>query len=433
MTATSPHVDVRPQVEVFFSGIKQDLGYLFRRFEFKGMVNSGYIIKCQLFDADYHLLQQLTDGDYFGKPRSEPIEVKFRIKSGPNVTGQEWCTLTRSAIVTDLYAAGQMENRALLEFIAVDKASWSLNTGDAAGSVYKGKISEVIKAVVSKYAPDITLDIGETSDSRENRWYMMRQDPQTFIASLLNWSASVTKDKTHWLIITEDDTTDGTKLTIKEQAAFTSQQRAFYRHYDGLTVSNLRSWEVVANNALSIMHTKIATQGISSVSGRYFDKTTDKDENIVVAKDSTTSNKQIPDVPGGRAFKKPPDGSGGAKNIGWTSVPAIPEIYNGGELGLEYDKYIDSTARTTYLDMLQNLLSVKFRTFGHGEWTDCKGLGVDTIYVKWMGEENVYWLTGNWMVYGFHHIVDRKNWWTDVYAARQDIDASAKQVGQKND
>lgn len=434
--ATIPYTAGRPQVDISFSGISGTWGHLFEKFEFKGMVNGGYIVRCKLIDPSYQLLKKLIEQGYFKESRSKSLDIKFQIKAGVGVSGPERATSEQTAKIISMEPSGDKADAGEIEFVAIDNPSWYLNTGDGSGEAYRGKISDVIKKVVAKYAPTIQLDIGETTDSRENRWWMMRQDPRTFISSLLDWSSAVTKEKTQWIIAMAGD-----DLIIKEQAALLSKQRAFYRFYDGQSVNNLVGWSAVANNALSIVQTKIITQGVSAVSGRYFDKITDKDENIVFAKDSTTSKKIIANVPKERSFAKPNDDPGsGPPNIGWTAVPATPEIYNGGELGLRYDEYIDGRARSMYLNMMNSLLRVKFRVFGHGEWSDCRGLGVDTIYVKWTSEptydaagkktsSGIYWLTGNWLVYGFHHIVTRGAWWTDLYVARSDYNAMAKKAG----
>ncbi len=87
-----------------------------------------------------------------------------------------------------------------------------------------------------------------------------------------------------------------------------------------------------------------------------------------------------------------------------------------------------------WLNMVNTLLRAKFTVNGHGEWSECRGLGVDTIFVKWTtgkGEngERFWWTTGSWLVYGFHHVVDRGKWLTDLYCARFDSDSSSKKVG----
>jgi len=47
----------------------------------------------------------------------------------------------------------------------------------------------------------------------------------------------------------------------------------------------------------------------------------------------------------------------------------------------------------------------------------------------WRDADNSpYFLDGDWLVYGFHHIVTRGHWYTDVFCARLDYDSSAVKV-----
>lgn len=422
MTIT-PSTSGRPQVEISLSGIEGEWGNLYRKFEFKATLNGGYVVKCLLFDPDFKLAQALINNGYFENSRNTPLTMTFKIKSGPD-NDPNRSTKRRSVKIVSIIPRGENSQKGMVEFVGIDLPSWYLNIGEGAGRTYTGKLSQVIREVVSKYAPDVQLNISETIDSRSNKWFMMRQDPRTFITSLLEWSTPLTNKKTQWIIASTEDN-NRPILNIKEQAELQSKQRAFYRFNDGLETDTINSWNAVANNALSSVQTKIITQGISAISGRYFDRITDKEEQIVVVKDTTTANKITADVPKDRTFTKPSeDGS----IVGTTAIPALPEL-NGGELGLRYDEYIDGRARSAYLGMLNSLLKVKFRVLGHGEWSDCEGLGIDTIYVKWMLENNTYWLTGNWLVYGFHHIVERTGWWTDVFATRYDYNSESKKVG----
>jgi len=127
----------------------------------------------------------------------------------------------------------------------------------------------------------------------------------------------------------------------------------------------------------------------------------------------------------------------------YTAVSGIPEIYSAGDIGLRYDEYIDGRPRGMWLNMMNSLLRVKFKVVGHGEWSSCVGLGVDTIYVTWFGaaksksddasdvqQGQLWWMDGNWLVYGFHHIINRKQWYTDLYCARFDYDSQAKKAGK---
>lgn len=432
MAASVPKAEARPQVSIQFNILgDRDWGHLFRTFEFKGMVNGGYIVRCALFDTHYNLLRELTENGYLAKSRSNILTMSFQIKWGPQAQPPEKATKRQLVNIVSLNALGGPSDKGLLEFVGIDPPSWFLNTGDGSGDVYTGNVSKVIEQVVSQYAPSISLDISETRDSKENKFWMMRQDPKTFISSLLDWSSSVTQKKTQWLV-----GMSGNNLFINEQADLPSEARAYYRYWDGRSTDTIHRWELLSNNALSIAETKIITQGLSSISGRYLDRAADQREQFVFAKDITTSNKKIAEVGSTRSFTKPDDSVGsGPPDIGWTAVSGIPEVYSAGDLGLRYEEYIDGRPRAMYLNLINSLLRIKLTVIGHGEWSDVLGLGCDTMYLKWMAApkngNRIYFLTGNWLVYGFHHKVDRHNWWTDVYGARYDYNASAEKVSGK--
>lgn len=433
-----PVAEAKPQVTVIFDGLdntpssNRDWGFMYSSFEFKAMVNGGYIVRVTLTDPHFILLNDLITAGFLQRSRTTVLKMIFQIRWGtiPEATPPDKATLLQVAHVVSISNKDAGGDGALLEFVAVDPVSWALNTGDASGRVYKGKVSQVIRQVVNDYAPDVSIDIGETTDSAQNKWGMYRQDPKTFISSFLDWSSSITQQKTNWILAM-----DGYHLDIQEQAAIRSTQRGYYRYWDGPGEDSIVSWELLSNNALSIIETKIVTQGLSAVTGQYFDRTTDKDEQIVFAKDSNTQNKVIASADINSAFTKPDDSPGaGPPDVGWTSVQAIPEIYSGGELGLPYKQYIDGRARTMYLNLVNSLMRMRLRVIGHGEWSSGRGLGVDTIFVKWMAESKedgprrLYFLSGNWLVYGFHHVVSRGKWYTDLYVARYDYNSIARKA-----
>lgn len=430
-TASEPRAKARPEVKIIFdlgALAGQDFGHLFNSFEFKGMVNGGYIVRAKLFDPHFNLLSKLVEEGYFRETRTRPVFVQFQIKAGSDGKFPNSATRVQTAIMLELKADGGAPDEGLLEFIAMDAPSWYLNMGDASGRVWKGRVDQVISQVVEQYAPGVTAEVGRTTDSPQGRWYMMRQDPKTFISSLLDWSSSITQKKTHWLVAS-----DGLDLIIKEQGQIASKQRAFYRFMENQDHDTVLHWEFLSDNALSVVQSKLVTQGLSTVSGQYFDKITDEAERIVFAKDTNTTNKQIARVKEDRTFTKPPDA--GPPRVGWSSISAIPEYHSSGDIGLRYDEYVDGRARGLWLNMMNALVRVKLECLGHGEWSDCRGLGVDTAFVRWTsdpgsdGADKYWWMTGNWIVYGFHHRVSRGKWYTDVYCARFDHDAVSKRVG----
>jgi hypothetical protein len=427
----------KPQIELIFElptpGLDEvDVGKFMVRFEFKGMVNGGYIIKGKLFDPNFNKLNELIDAGYFKITRTRPVKVRFQIRWGNKAEAPypEKATKEQVAYLLSLKANGEgSADKAHLEFVAMDPPSWLLNMGDAAGKVYNGRVSDAIKKVVGEYAPGISLDISRTVDSPKGKWWMMRQDPKTFISSLFDWSSSITRGKTQWVF-----EPDGFNLTIKEQAELKSAQRAYYRCMDQEAHDTIRDWEFLADNALSVAQTKLITQGVSAISGQYLDRITDKAEKVVFVKDSRTPNKQVARIQDDQGFTKPPETR--PQQVGWSSITTIPEVYSAGDIGIPYDQYIDGRPRAMWLNLVNALMRVKLECLGHGEWSSCKGLGIDTAFISWTSAKKsgsskpFWWMTGNWIVYGFHHVVTRGDWTTNLYLARFDHDSIAKKVGR---
>lgn len=396
---------------------------------FSCMLNGGYIVKIILNDPHFNTISQFIEADYFRLARNTPIKIRFQLLASAD--GGEFpytATKEQIAYVTSIQTYGTNADVAHVEFIAIDPASYLLNKGDGSGTSYQGKVSNVIKQVVKKYAPDIQLSVSETIDSDKNRFWMMRQTPQGFINSLLDWSSSVTRGKTNWIVAPA-----GHELWIKEQADIKPMERAYYTFWEPTTVvhDTIMGWQMLTDNSLSISHNKIITQGLSAVSGSYYDRVSDQKEQNTVAKDATTPNKITATSTVDNSYTKPP-----ADTIrGVTSVPAIPEIYSAGELGLKYPEYIDGTARDLWLNVTRRLIRCKFKVLGHGEWSDGLGLGSDTIKVLWTQAEKgssdiadaasakKYFMSGNWLVYGFEHDLNPSRWETYVHTARFDWDA----------
>lgn len=420
--------DIRPvstdraDVDLYFDvggGDAVDASGICTQFKFRAMMNGGYLIYGKLKDANFSVVRKLLiDAEYFKKSRSQIFRCQFRIKW----SGSDNQTTYQSAYIISMRGLIDTADSADLEFVAIDPPSWYLNTGDCFNGAFKGKVSQVIEQVISRYAPDIVVNVSETADSQHNYHYMMGMDPKTFITSLIDWSSSLTNKRTQWIIAMDD-----TYMQIQEQAELPSKNVGFYvGPHAGRDAPTIRQTELLANNALSATNTKIITNGISAVSGQYLDVTSDFDESRVVVKDSNTSNKYKAKVGPDRAFTKP--GDGGPPTTGYTQIQSIPEL-SGGELGIPYEQYIDGRARSLWLNMTNMVMRCRFRVIGHGVFSSGIGLGVDTITVQWLDAEfEPYFLSGNWIVYGFEHIYALSNWVTDIYCARFDYDAAAKAV-----
>jgi hypothetical protein len=423
---SEPIAEARPQVDIIIHIGKEKLsiGRYFSRFEFKAMVNGGYIIKANVFDAHFNIHSRLMELGYFNIARRQPVRIDFRIMYGPETDSfnSKNQTKVQSAVLVSFNILSDGNDKANLVLIAVDPPSYFLNMGDASGRVLTGTVSQAIEQIIEIYAPEIQREVSKTNGSDKMKWYMMRQDPKTFIKSLTEWSSSLTLKKTNWLTAA-----DGYSLKVKEQAEWISRQRAYYRFMkEGR--SSIKSCTIVSDNGLSVVQSKLVTQGTSAVAGRYLDPRIDVEKLSVMPR--TTPNKKVAQVTDWQSYREPTEGLR-PPLVGFSSIKSIPEIGSGGDLGVDYEDYIDGRARQYWLDMNHRIIKAKFTILGHGEWDSNIGLGVDTIFVRWSkepttvfgvapGPDDLYWVTGNWLVYGFHHTVTRKKWDTDIFCSRYD-------------
>lgn len=434
--SSSPKAGATPYVDFSFKGISNK-NTLLRRAQYKAMLNGGFIMRLELYDPNSSMLTELIKNDYLGTARNSRLEMTYAFKWNKDGKPPEQATKKETAYVIGVRAWGKAPDTNYLEFIAIDPPSWYLNMGDAAGCAYKGRISDVVTQVVKKYAPEIgDPDISDTVDNDQNYWWMHRQDPKTFLNSLIDFSSSFTSSKTSWIVVPRDD--DGKiSLVFKEQAKIDSIQRGYYRHTTSdASLDTLIDWHITIDSSLSLSNTMIITNGLSAISGQYLDKRSDTGQKAVYVKDKTTDQKYIAKVDKDRSFAGPKeDPPPGSKTAGWTSVGSIPELYSAGDVGKPYSEYIDGRARDLYLKMTNMIFRAKFQVIGHGEWLGCGGLGTDTIFVRWEQSNDdsaqPYFLDGNWLVYGYEHNLTVKDWKTDIYCARFDYDAQGKQVGGK--
>jgi hypothetical protein len=396
------------------------------KIEMIGMLNSGYVVEATITDAQQRLLTKFTEQDYFKTARKDPAYIYFRFKSGSSddLRIPEESTKIQIAVITHFEYFTPVDDRTFVKVVAIDPPSYFLNMGDASGKSYQGRIDQVIKKVVNQYAPQIEFDMKPTKDNELNRHYMMRQDAKTFIMSLLEWSAPFNNTKTHWLI-----GVDGFKMNISDQGSLTPVNRGYYKRYAEGTHDMIVEAHTESNNALKLASVKMYSAGASSTHGDYFDKINDPKELKTVVKDSTTDGKTIPYIDEYYSYKKPSDApNDGPPKIGSTYVTPIPEYFSSGDIGVDYEDYIDGRARTDYLTLLHSVVKSKIKVVGHGEFIDTRGLGVDTVFINWKkatdehDNELNFWMFGHWTVYGFRHKLYAGAWSTELYISRPDED-----------
>lgn len=406
-----PKTAVRPKLTLSIAD-GPDIGGICSRFEWASFINGGYIIKAKLVDNGYNFLKDVATKGYLDKGRKEETPVKFKLQW----LGGEPATEEHTAFMTQLQATG-INYTGDLEFIAIDPPSFYLNEGKAEGRVYQGRVSDVIEKVVNDFAPGVKCEVTKTIDNEKNYWYMMRQDPKTFIMSMLDWAAGVTPQKTHWVVASVDK-----KIIIKEQADLEPTDFGIYHMNQTVhAAKDVIEFELLTDNLVSPLQTKLITSGISAISGEYLDKITDSGEQKVFVKDKNTGSKVNVNITPKQGFKKP--------DKEWaTSIMAIPE-HNSGDMGVQYGKYIDGRARGLFLNMLNLVMRMRIRVNGDYMLHDSSKLGVATATLGWTDiDPEPYFLGGRWLVYGFHHNYTPSSWTTDLYLARLDHDASAKKV-----
>lgn len=434
MPASTPVAGGQPIAEVIIqlpgTGGELDVSGLCQDLKWGAQLNGGYTLSVKLLDNNFNILKRLTvESNYFQKSRASIVSVRFRLRWPDLAANRKNETAWQIALITNAAMEGDTADAASMVFEAVDPPSWFLSCGSSFGGVFTGRVSDAIRQCVNKFASAVVLDVTPTTDSAQNKWYMMRLDPKSFIMSLLEWSSSITPKRSQWLVAC-----DGMNLSIKEQLSIPSNNVAFYqgprRAQPG--DSHISAWSMRSDNAFSLYGTKLSVAGLSITTGQYLDRITDADERATVVKDGTTDSKYKAKVSGERAFTKPTEqiGSGTAPPfVGWTHVGSVPEIYSGGELGKPYATYIDGRARKMFLDLQRMVMRTCFHVIGHGIYTSSKGLGVDTITLDWIDADGTpFFLHGNWILDGFLHHFKPGSWVTRVYCNRLDWNANAVPV-----
>lgn len=433
------------KVDLYIGNSKRDWGATVQRFEWKSMVNGGFMIRCKILDHGFDLLDDVFTNDFFRNARQnqEPLIIAFRLRW---VEG--YMTKWRTAIISDMDNRGQSGYGGMFEFVAVDPISFYLNNGNCSGGIFKGPIGGdggVIQQVIDKYVPeyigDLKVDsyVSETGEAASTYW-MMRQDPKTFIASLLDWSSSLTEHKTHWIVANGEDDLGNLFISIEESycpklefpaQADPSQPKELVFRFGGnptQTQADTMRWEMVHDSFLVTLNSKLVTGGISAVSGEYLDRKTDWTKEMqggagrVYVKDSNTEYKPNPSFGPDRGYSKP----AGSLEFGWTEVMAIPD-FTAGELGMKYGDYIDGRPRQIFMSMLNMVMRIKITVRGEPRLYDCTDLGRTQVTLKWLGVEDpskYKFMDGNWLLYGWHHKC-QTDWSTDVYLARLDFDAAS--------
>ena len=424
------------EIDLYIGNSKRNWGSTVRSLEWKAMLNGGFIVRCKLIDPGFDLLDTVFSQDYFRTARQnqQPTPVRFRLKWEGKPIQTPW----RLALISDMDSRGRNGYSGDFEFIALDPISFHINNGDCSGRVYKGKVggnSGVIMQVLNDYLPSqvsgtpVIKKVSETTDVPSQYW-MMRQDPKTFISSLIDWTSSLTPNKTSWVVANGEDE-NGISINIEESHTPDLHVPASIPGYGGPLIirfggrdpsydSDILGYEMLHDSFIVAMNSKLLTSGASAISGQYLDRKTDSGEKSVYVKDENTEKKVNPTFGEDRGYTKP-----GTTTKGWTHIMAIPE-FNAGDAGVKYGDYIDGRPRQVYMDMLNMVMRMRVTVRGEARLFDCTDLGRSYITLKWLGVEDdrPKFMDGNWLLYGWHHKCIR-TWTTDIYLARLDYNASA--------
>ena len=403
-------------------GNGRDVGKWIDIFKWSSFMNGGYAVYARFYDPDLKVFSEIANQKYYSDARKTPLAMEFKLGYGVgDLEVKE--TETRIAYVTKMTAKNNKSAglSGYFEFIAIDPPSWWLNYGDSSGAAYTGSVSDVIRQVVSKYAPEIELDVSSTIDSGVNVWHQMRQPPKEFIMSLLDWSSSVTNNKTSWIISSVDK-----KLLIKEHSELKSEDFGEYTinaNYPGS--HNCLNWEMLSENYLTNLQTVLDSGGISSVSGLYLSKDDSNNfKDFVTVNDQNTSNKRNIDLTDLQSFTKPDD-----LNKGRTFIRSIPED-SAGSVGVSYQNYVDGRARGLFVNMLYNLFRMKISVHGNPAVSDSSKLGISKVSIRMNdAQDEPYIYDGAWMCYGFEHSLTKNvSWITNLYICRFDWNASSQKI-----
>jgi hypothetical protein len=404
------------------------------------------VVRCEIVDTNFNRLKNLMDTYYLRKARQEYTVMEFEIrwerggdKTPPKDSkSQADSTGYHIAYITNIDATG-FHTAGRLEFIAIDIPTYWLNAGDSSGKAYRGNIKDVMESVVNEYfiTPNKKGEvvITDTNDSKQNVWYMMRQDPRTFINSMLEWSSPLTDDKTSWIVTSRCEKDKPPSLWIRKQADKPNKNFGAYVVNTNAPSGHdiIKDFQFVSDNYMSLYQKNIITQGLSATTGAYYDRIFDKKRRIVHVHDENTAAKLNTKIDEKTGFKKPNKSISPLAPHDWsTDIGAIPQ-HNAGDIGIKYSNYIDGRARKYFLNNINMVMRVKLKTIGDPLWliVDSHNLGSSKLKIIWQGddENDQYFMGKEWIVYGFHHeAIQAKMFTTYLYCYRLDYDADSRKI-----
>ena len=416
-------------------GFEKEIGYYCNKFEWVCFINGGHRATASFRDTAQDSLDLKTIQMLMNEAKQDRgIDCEVRIwqdynrKKGKKTEVRKFKVLTlNSNLIGSI-------TEATLELVCIDAASWLLNKGKCEGDAFQGSIGGddgVIAQIVKKYADGIIPTVDSTKDSKKNWWWDMRLDPKTIIASLVEWSASITNKETPMIVHCQDkefkcrewNSLPPTKTNGKK--FFVSNREGFPQDW-----TDRGELQILSNNLLSPAATRLYTGSISATTGLYIDKNNSTEFGGILtpkqtyANDELTPNKIGPRIKSDQGYKKPTGESA-------TFIEPVPE-HNNGDVGLKYQDYSVGRARDWFVKTLYTTMRVKLTIEpGDTDFDDIYACGRDKIFLESITiqrDNTPYYINGYWLLYGFRHMCDWDHWKTELLLCRIDYDAEHKDI-----
>lgn len=416
----------RHSIEFELDGV--EIGYYCNKFEWVCFINGGHRVTASFKDTYQNVLDRSMIEKLLEKAKSiDGIDVTVRVwqdyqrKVGKKTAQRKFKVLTLNS-----YLLGSITD-ATLELVCIDQASWILNRGKCDGHAYKGKIGGdggVIAQIINKHAGGIEAQVDDTNDNEKNTWWDLRLDPKTIISSLVEWSSSITINKTPLVIHCQDN-----EFKCREWANLpptkTNGKKFHVAHRKGFPQewTNRGELQILSNNLLAPAATRLYTGSISAVTGLYVAK----DNEILTpeqrwADDISTGNKLSPIISSDQGYKKHINESG-------TFIEPVPE-HNNGDVGLKYQDYSVGRARDWFIKTIYTTMRVKITIEpGDTDFDDVYACGRDRIFLEVIDlKGKPYYINGPWLLYGFRHLCDWEHWKTELLLSRIEYDAAKRPI-----
>ena len=437
-------------------------------------ISGGYNIYFDIIDINNQTLLEIFNSfkyNMFDYVKVKPVFITFRFGHSTDDNSKQYWTEWRTAIITNITTDHLMRRDTSFGFTAIDPGTWVLNCGKADGKVYTGRIGTnkgVIYQCMSEYTKDIKVPVGinegdsntggesgtlqnnqnsggkagsanpnkasvssksfelkvdDTIDNDQNKWYMNRLHPMGFILSMMDWSSSVTKKQTPFIMQSQDNIIKFVEMAnlkpgVRHNNIGTSTTKfakiKVYSSNNNIGLNETLEDSMVINGypAFCVSANQTRTAGISTVTGKYIDYITNKDDSKV--DNLKTSNKKGINLFDNQSFNP-------CVQEYATFIQPIPE-HNNMDVGVKYWKYFDGRARNYFIKLFYNSLIMYFDVIGDVHCDNTFMLGGSSIDfdLSLLNNDRQHFLGGEWLVLGWKHLYSDCFWSTRYYVCRHD-------------